>query len=174
VAEVTDIIGRWLWRFFPMIWLGWVVGRLVDWAIAILEDEEHRLRLLEDKRHCAWFGGWLALLEERLNELIVYRAMKHLKRPFWGRQPFGHAPARVARYYDAERLAKRRAQKLQRLFEAAELQLEVIHHPVEAQPSAGIVGMRGMVGMLGTIAMLGISACAVTAPHPAQRIRAPP
>src|SRR6185503_3862906 len=108
--------------------------------------EESWGQLSYSKEDCAYVGGWLALAEERLNELITWKAMKLLKRPFHPPRPFGHHIARAVRtpqeiyrrlcrltalYHDHQRLYELRAQKLERLFAKAELQLETIHPPSE-------------------------------------------
>jgi hypothetical protein len=190
VSEFTDIISRYLWRFFPIAWLNWVVGHLVHWAVSVLEDEDHRVWLTEDKRNCAWYGGWLSVIEQRLNELIVMKAMKHLKRTFVSTRPVRPVPALriktpeqalerltrlVVRYHQAERLIERRAIKLKRLFAQAELQLEVIHHPVEPTiPMPTILRFGSPIPT--TILRLGSTSTilALSASHTAQPIRGPP
>jgi hypothetical protein len=188
MSEFTQIILRLLWRFYPIAWLTTAIVRGLSCITQWLEDEESYLQLAHDPEDCAYVGGWLSLAEERLNELIVMKAMKLLKRRYHPPDPCGHHPARAVRtpqailarltrlialYHDHKRLYELRALKLQRLFDQAEGQLEVIRHPIEGQPSAGIVGMVGMLGMIATIAMIGIGA-ARAASHPAQPIRAPP
>lgn len=184
MSEVTEIITRWLWRFFPMVWLGWAVGHLIHWAVSVLEDEDHRAWLAEDKANCAWFGGWLAIAEQRLDELIVMRAMGRLGRSFASTRPLRHVPAPsvrtpqaafarltrlVLRYHAAERLAARRALELQRLFEAAHFQLEAIPHPVEATTTT-ILPLEAR----STTTTILSAALFPGEPHPAQPIRAPP
>jgi hypothetical protein len=185
VSEATQIILNLLWRFYPIAWLTTTIVRALTRITSWLEDEESWFQLSCSKEDCAFVGGWLSLAEERLNELIVRKAMKLLKRPFYPSQSCGHHMVRAVRtpqeiyrrlrrlvslYHDHQRLYERRAQKLERLFEAAELQLEAIHHPDEAQPSAAArsgCGGGGCGGGCGDE-----SHCA--APHPAQPIRAPP
>jgi hypothetical protein len=188
MSEFTQIILRLLWRFYPIAWLTTAIVRGLSCITQWLEDEESYLQLAHDPEDCAYVGGWLSLAEERLNELIVMKAMRLLKRRYRPPDPCGHHPTRAVRtpqailarltrlialYHDHKRLYELRALKLQRLFDQAEGQLEVIRHPVEAQPAAGIVGMVGTIGMIATIAMIGIGA-ARAASHPVQPIRAPP
>ena len=180
MSEFTEIILNVLWRFYPIAWLTTAIVRCLARITTWLEDEACYLELAHSQEQCAWVGGWLNLAEERLNELIVWKAMKLLKRRFVPPRPGGHhlawsvrTPQEVYRrlcrlivlYHDHKRLYERRAQKLQRLFQAAELQLEVIHHPIEAQP----------VLACGGAAAAGVGAGGVTAVGGGDtRIRAPP
>jgi hypothetical protein len=147
MSEATRIILNLLWRFYPIAWLTSTIVRALARITSWLEDEESWVQLEHEPEDCAYVGGWLALAEERLNELIVMKAMKLVKRPYYPSRPCGHHMVRAVRtpqeiyrrlrrltalYHDHQRLYERRAQKLQRLFEAAELQLEAIHHPVES------------------------------------------
>jgi hypothetical protein len=191
MSEFTEIIMRLLWRFYPIAWLTTAIVRGLSTITGWLEDEERLFQLAHDPDDCAWVGGWLALAEERLNELIVMKAMKLLKRRYRPPDPCGHHLARAVKtpqdiyrrltrlivlYHDHKRLYEKRARKLQRLFAQAEFQLEVIHHPVELQPLAGILGMVGMMGMVGAGAGGGggVERARRIARHPAQPIRAPP
>jgi hypothetical protein len=195
MSELTEIILRLLWRFYPIAWLTTIIVRALSRITTWLEDEESWLQLAHSREDCAFVGGWLTLAEDRLNELITMKAMKLLKRrylpPRSNDRFAGHVPARAVRtpqeihrrlcrlivfYHDHKRLYELRAAKLQRLFEAAELQLEVVHHPVETQPA-----WAGMVGMIGTIGMVvgggcggGVEDAGQAVLHPDQRIRAPP
>jgi hypothetical protein len=181
LSQPTSILARILWRFYPAAWLTWAVGRLIHWACLILESEDDRLWLMADKANCAWFGGWLAVAEERLSELITYRAMGRIRRSFRGRMLAPHAPARavttleeayarflrlIDRYHDAERLASLKAAKLKPLFDQAELQLEIVHHPLEAQPATTILCAAGARTIL--------SAPGDEDSHCDRRIRGPP
>jgi hypothetical protein len=194
MSEMTDIILRLLWRFYPIAWLTTIIVRALSRITRWLEDEDSWLQLAQSPQDCAYVGGWLALAEDRLNELIVMKAMRLLERryipPRLKDRFAGHHPARAVRtpqeilarltrlitlYHDHKRLYELRANKLQRLFEAYELQLEVIRHPVEVQPSAGIVGMIGMIGVgCGCGGGCGVERARQAARHPAQPIRAPP
>ena len=179
MSEATRIILNLLWRFYPIAWLTTAIVRALARITSWLEDEESLSQLSCEPEDCACVGGWLALAEERLNELIVWKAMKLLKRPFYPSRPCGHHMARAVRtpqeiyrrlcrlivlYHDHKRLYELRARKLERLFAKAELQLEVIHHPVESQPAAAGAGCGGGCG----------DESHFPAPHSAQPIRAPP
>jgi len=124
-----------LWRFRPALWLDGVIARLIGWALALLEDEDHREWLKETPANCAWFGGWLALGEIRLNELIHYRACELLNIACQGRKLPAFSPARsvrtldqailrlarlAERYSNIERLAQLRAVTLRKLLEDAD------------------------------------------------------
>jgi hypothetical protein len=124
-----------LWRFRPALWLDGVVARLIGWALALLEDEDHREWLKTSPAHCAWFGGWLGLGEARLDELIHYRACELLNLGCQGRKPPSFLPARgvrtldqaigrfarlTERYCAIERLAQLRAIKLGQMLEDAD------------------------------------------------------
>jgi hypothetical protein len=185
MSEATRIILNLLWRFCPIAWLTTTIVRALARITSWLEDEESWVQLEHDPDDCAFVGGWLALAEDRLNELIVMKAMKLLKRPYYPPQPCGHHRVRAVRtpreiyrrlrrltalYHDHQRLYERRAQKLQRLFEKAGLQLEAIHHPRQTQPSAA--ARSGCGGACG--GGCGDECHFFTAPHPAQPIRAPP
>jgi hypothetical protein len=147
MSEVTTIILRLLWRFYPIAWLTTAIVRGLSTITSWLEEEGYRSLLAQDPKECAWIGGWLSLAEDRLNELVAMKAMKLLKRRWRPRDPCGHHAARAVRtpeeivrrlsrlialYHDHKRLYELRARKLQRLLQQAELQLEVVHHPVEA------------------------------------------
>jgi hypothetical protein len=151
LSEVSDFFARYLWRFYPVAFLSWALGGLMHWALSILESEEERQCMLESRAYCAWYGGWLMLIEHRLNALITFKAMRNLRRPCragadiprvraWGVTSLGDAYARfmrlARRYHDLDRLVRARTLKLQRMFEKIELQLEVVHRPVEVQPVA--------------------------------------
>jgi hypothetical protein len=73
----------------------------------------------------------------------------------------------VALYHDHKRLFELRAARLWRLFAEAELQLEAIHHPVDAATGLALAPPAPSA-----------ADCAFRfvrlAPHPAERIRAPP
>jgi hypothetical protein len=181
MSEATQVILNLLWRFYPIAWLTTVIVRALARITSWLEDEESWVQLSCSKEDCAFVGGWLALAENRLNELIVMKAMKLLKRPYYPPRSCGHHMVRAVRtpqeiyrrlcrltalYHDHQRLYERRAQKLQRLFEKAGLQLEAIHHPCQTHPSAA--RRAGCGGGCGEECHF------FTAPHPAQRIRAPP
>jgi hypothetical protein len=196
MSELTQIILRLLWRFYPIAWLTTAIVRGLSTITQWLEDEASLSQLSREPEDCAYVGGWLSLAEERLNELIVMKAMKLIKRRYRPPDPCGHHPARAVRtpqailarltrlialYHDHKRLYEQRALKLQRLFDQAEGRLEVIRHPVEGQPSAGIVGMLGTIGMIGIgcgggcgCGGCGVERARQTARHPAQPIRAPP
>ena len=165
MSEVTDIILKLLWRLYPIAWLTTAIVRGLSTLTAWLEEEGYRCLLASDREECAWIGGWLALAEARLNELVTMKAMRLLKRSWRPPSPCGHHRARAVRtpeeilsrlsrlcalYHDHKRLYDLRAIKLKRLFAQAELQLEVIHHPVES------------------------TILALSASHPAQPIRGPP
>ena len=169
-----------LWRFRPALWLDGVVARLIGWALALLEDEDHREWLKESPANCAWFGGWLALGETRLNELIHYRACKLLNLGCKGRKPPNFLPARgvrtldqailrfarlAERYCAIERLAQLRAIRLKRMLDPSVIELEPIRHPLEA---ASLAAQSAVVVIVITIFALRL------APHPTQPIRAPP
>ena len=197
MSEMTDIILRLLWRFYPIAWLTTIIVRALSRIASWLEDEESLVELAHDPEECAWIGGWLSLAEDRLNELIVMKAMRLLGRCSWlpprpKGQFAGHRPARAVRtpkeilarlsrlialYHDHQRLYEQRARKLARLLSQAELQLEVIHHPIQAQPAsargAGSVGIAGMIGAIGIVGMIGVSV-AKAARHPSLSIRGPP
>jgi hypothetical protein len=184
MSEATRIILNLLWRFYPIAWLTTVIVRALARITSWLEDEESWVQLEHEPEDCAFVGGWLSLAENRLNELIVMKAMKLLKRPYYPPRSCGHHMVRAVRtpreiyrrlrrltalYHDHQRLYERRAQKLERLFEKAGLQLEAIHHPCQTQPSAA--ARSGCGGACGG-GCGDESHCA--APHPAQPIRAPP
>lgn len=150
MSEFTSIIAFWLWRFFPAVWLDWVIVRNLARGFAWLEDEDHQAWLDESQANCAWFAGFIATLEERLNELIVLKAMIRLKRPFLGTPPKRHVPVRSVRtprqaflrlvrlglrYRALDRLVERRVRSLHRLLEPAIVELATVHHPVDAQPA---------------------------------------
>jgi hypothetical protein len=185
MSEFTEIILKLLWRFYPIAWLTTTIVRALARITSWLEDEESWFQLSCEPDDCAFVGGWLALAEERLNELIVWKAMKLLKRPYYPTQPCGHHLVRAVRtpqeiyrrlcrlialYHDHRRLYEKRAQKLERLFAQAELQLEAIHHPIESTTifAFGIFQFRSS-----TTTILSASWVPAT-PHPAQPIRAPP
>jgi len=142
--EITAIILRILWRLAPALWLEWAVRRLIDWAIALLEDEDHRAWLNQHPRNCFWFGGWLAIIEARLDELIDLKARQLLNWRCDPRDVSAHHPtpavrsfddcvlrlARlVHRFQDANRLAQRRAEKLLRLYDTQFIDLSPDHRP---------------------------------------------
>jgi hypothetical protein len=182
MPESTFIVVRWMWYFYPSVWLGWAVRHLMEWCLVVLEDEDHRAWLDRNTANAAWFGGWIALAETRLDELIAMKAMKGLRRHWVGRRKLSHVPARsvrtaaeaanrltrlILRYHDAQRLIVRRARLLRRLISEAELRFEITHHPVDTQPaSAGGAGAGG-AGVSENVCG-GVAACAN------QRIRAPP
>ena len=138
-----------LWRFRPALWLDGVVARLIGWALALLEDEDHREWLKESPSNCAWFGGWLALGEMRLNELIHYRACELLNIACQGRRLPAFVPARsvrtldqaiarflrlAERYSDIERLSRLRACRLKSLLTPSVIELEPVRHPSPPPP----------------------------------------
>jgi len=185
MSEATQIILNLLWRFYPIAWLTTTIVRALARITSWLEDEESWFQLTHSEEDCAFVGGWLALAEERLNELIVMKAMKLLKRPYYPPQPCGHHMVRairtpqeiyrrlcrlVALYHDHKRLYERRAQKLQRLFAQAELRLETIHHPCQTLRVAMVVMMMMAASSLSPSSSHGLSAAGFSA----QRIRAPP
>ena len=201
MSGFTGIILRMLWRLYPIAWLATAIVQALSAIAAWLEEEDDRWHLAQDREECAWIGGWLALAEERLNELIAMKAMKLLKRSWRPRNPCGHHRARAVRTpeeslarlarlcvlcHDHKRLYDKRAQKLQRLFQAAGLQLEAVHHPVEPTiPTTTILRSGASTTILGarartsttTILRLGSTWTIFRLPgdlHPAQPIRAPP
>ena len=186
--EITQIILKLLWRFYPTAWLTTTIVRALARITSWLEDEESWVQLAHSCEDCAFVGGWLALAEERLNELIVRKAMKLLKRPYYPSRPCGHHMVRAVRtpqeiyrrlcrlaalYHDHRRLYEKRAQKLQRLFAEAELQLEAIHHPCQTQPATTtIFQFRSWTTTI--FPFRSTTTTIFSAPHPAQPIRAPP
>jgi hypothetical protein len=183
MCELTEIILSVLWRFYPVAWLTTVIVRCLSRITSWLEDEDSRFHLSHCKEDCAYIGGWLALAEERLNELIVMKAMKLLKRPHYPSRHSGHHIVRavatpqeiyrrlcrlISLYHDHKRLYERRAIKLERLFAKADLQLEVIHHLIEPATIPAIF-LFWIFPFGATTTILCLSA-----PHPAQPIRAPP
>jgi len=186
--EITEIILKLLWRFYPIAWLTTTIVRALARITTWLEDEESWFQLSCEPDDCAFVGGWLALAEERLNELIVMKAMKLLQRPYYPSQSCGHHIVRAVRtpqeiyrrlcrlvslYHDHKRLYEKRAQKLQRLFAQAELQLEIIHHPVEPATTIFQIRSTTIFPFRSTTTILSASR-APGEPHPAQPIRAPP
>ena len=177
-----------LWRFQPALWLDGVVARLIGWALRLLEDEDHRDWLKDSPANCAWFGGWLALGEARLNELIHYRACELLNLGCQGRKLPAFSPARgvrtldqailrfarlAERYQAIERLAQLRAIKLKRLLDPAIIELEPVRHPATpptTAPSATLVVVVVVVVMV----MVMVASLFSTAGFSAQPIRAPP
>ena len=118
-----------LWRLAPALWLEWAIRRLISWAIALLENEDERAWLDEQPRNSHWFGGWLAVIEARLDELIDLRAHQLLNWRWDPRDVPSHHPAPavrsfddclirlvrlIQRFEDVHRLALRRAERLQR------------------------------------------------------------
>jgi hypothetical protein len=146
-----------------MIWLDWIVRYMIHWCIGVLETEDHRCWLERSRTNAAWFGGWLAVAEARLDELIALRASRRLKHRWpnrWQRrEPWRHIPVPAVRgYADAarrighlmhryqglNRLIALHTARLKRLIEAKAIQLETIHHPIDLQPaSAGGDGAGG-------------------------------
>ena len=194
MSDMTEIILRLLWRFYPIAWLSAVIVRGLSAIASWLEEEGYCLLLAQDREECAWVGGWLALAEDRLNELIVMKAMRRLGRRAWlPARPQGQIAGpylvravrrpeeilkRLTRlchlYHDHQRLYELRAQKLARLFAEAELQLEAIHHPVEPQPR--MLAIERSTRILTTLLHIGSMALrfAACAPHPGLPIRVPP
>src|SRR5689334_5013207 len=142
--EFTAIILRILWRLAPALWLEWAVRRLIDWAIAILEDEDHRLWLNQHARNAHWFGGWLAVIGARLDELIDLKARQRLNWRCDPRDVPAHHPAAavrsfddcvmrlarlIHRFQDADRLAQRRVETLLRLYDDSVVDLAPDHRP---------------------------------------------
>jgi len=158
----------------------WLIGSVGAW----LSDEDYAgwLKQSGDKAELRALVSFVLFIEEGLALLVYVRARQklgHKARPGKrARRPAhpspGHPPSftdiclRFERaclaFADHERLADRRAVKLRRLLAKAELELEVIHHPVETQPTAGVAG--GVVGVGGERRR--------AAAHPAMRIRGPP
>jgi hypothetical protein len=188
-SEMTEIILRLLWRFYPIAWLTTAIVRGLSAVASWLEEEETYLELASSQETCAYAGGWLALAEERLNELVTWKAMKLLKRRFIPPQPCGHHLARAVKtprevlrrltrliilYHDHRRLYELRARKLARLFAQAELQLETVHHPVAS--TIPTIFSRGSTIPIPTIfpSCLSTTIFASSGTCPAQRIRAPP
>ena len=128
--EFTAIIVRIIWRLAPALWLEWAIRGLIHWAIACLNDEQDWL--CAHRKNCFWFGGWLAVIEARIDELIDLKAHQLLNRRCEPRDVPAHHPApavrsfedcvlRLARlmwrFEDAERLARCRTRTLQRLMD---------------------------------------------------------
>ena len=133
-----SILMRIIWRLAPVLWLGWAVRNLLAWAIDLLNDLEEQFWLDHDRTYANWFGGWLAVIEARVDELIEARAFQ-LLRWRWPTRPVPpHSPVLgvhscadaclrlchvIERYNDVERLARLRAAKLLRLKEAEVIDL---------------------------------------------------
>src|SRR5690242_2369740 len=140
--EFRAIIVRILWRLAPALWLDWVVRRLIDWAIATLNDQQDWLNAAP--KNCFWFGGWLVVIEARLDELVDLKAHLLLNRRCEPRNVPPHHPAPgvrspedcllrlarlVQRFEDSDRLAERRAETLLRLHDDSVIHLIPDHRP---------------------------------------------
>src|SRR5690242_8247826 len=146
--EFRAIIVRILWRLAPALWLDWAIRRLIDWAIATLNDQQDWLNAAP--KNCFWFGGWLAVIEARLDELINLKAHLLLNRRCDPRDVPVHSPAPavrsiedcllrlarlVQRFEDANRLAERRAETLLRLHDDSVIHLIPDHRPAISSSS---------------------------------------
>src|SRR5262245_44057200 len=149
--EFTAIIVRIIWRLAPALWLEWAIRRLIHWAIAILNDQQDWL--CAHPKNCHWFGGWLAVIEARIDELISLKAHQLLNRRCDPRDVPSHHPTpavrsfddcvrRLARlmwrFEDASRLAERRAETLERMLAAAD--------PLGLAPSAALPHLPRFAG----------------------------
>ncbi len=148
MRSLTAIFTRLLWRFYPVLWMHWAIDRLFDWAFDTLEAEFDRL--CQSREVLAWFGGWLAVIGERLDELIEMKACQIaglLHEPWprprhtwaWSvRSP--HEACRrlerlVLRYQDIDRLAQRRAGRLIRQREVNTVDLSPSAHASVLAPA---------------------------------------
>ena len=73
--EMTEIILKLLWRFYPIAWLTTAIVRGLSTLTAWLEEEDYRCLLAYDRKECAWIGGWLALAEESEATAATVRKM---------------------------------------------------------------------------------------------------
>src|SRR5574339_1201856 len=132
----------------------WLIGSLGAWLVD--EDYAGWLKHSRDRGELRALLGFIVFIEEGLDLLVYVRARQklgHKARP-WGKaggKAGGKARRRpdppmgsprsfeeialrferaCLRFHEVERLATRRALKLKRLLEKAELRLEIIHHPV--------------------------------------------
>jgi hypothetical protein len=162
MRSLTAIFTWLLWRFHPVLWMHSVIDRLFDWAFDTLEAEFDRL--CQSREVLAWFGGWLVVIGERLDELIEMKAcqiagLDHQPGPrprrSWAwlvRSPLEacrRLERLVLRYQDVDRLAQRRAQRLLRQRERACLTADLspsahaaILAPVSPAPSVWWVVSR--------------------------------
>src|SRR5689334_649567 len=147
--EFRAIILRIIWRLAPALWLDWATRRLIDWAIATLNDQQDWLNA--HPRTCFWFGGWLTVIEATLDELIDLKAHLLLNRRCEPRDVPAHFPtpavrsiddcllrlARlVQRFEDSDRLAERRAETLLRLSDDSVIHLIPDHRPAISSSSS--------------------------------------
>ena len=179
----SSILMRIVWRLAPVLWLDWAVSKLISWAIDILSIETERWWLDADKSYAHWFGGWLAVIEARLDELIEARAYQLLKWRWPTRAVPPHSPvlgvrccedawlrlrAIIARYNDLERLAHRRAEKLLLLKESQVIDLIPDHRPIDDDDLLKFLDDDDFAARSSSVA------CATTSHYDSGRIRAPP
>jgi hypothetical protein len=130
--EFTLLILTLLCRLAPVQAAMWIVSISIDWAIGVLEDEDHRAWLDADLRNARQFGCWLAFIEGWLDVLIAFETHRLMGRRWLVRKPRRHEVASIRtageafnrlvlicdRYCDFQRLARLRAVKLARMFDA--------------------------------------------------------
>jgi hypothetical protein len=173
MRSLTAIFTWLLWRFHPVLWMHSVIDRLFDWAFDTLEAEFDRL--CQSREVLAWFGGWLVVIGERLDELIEMKACQiaGLDHQPWPRPRHSwawsvrlpHEACRrlerlVLRYQDMDRLAQRRAQRLLRQREVDTVDLSPSAHAAVLAPAPPVLPVWSVVSRF--------AKCA------AERIRAPP
>jgi hypothetical protein len=139
---------------------------LIGWLLRLMAEAIVEERLCEPAHESpgrqdslSGLVGSLLQIEDLIRLLIHVRARQRLglkvkgRWPGSGYGPMGHPRSldeivarfrrAVASLNDAERLAEWRARTLKRLLDPADLQLGVVHHPVDSPPTAALESAKG-------------------------------